>query len=265
MEGDQLLDSDASPNPLASADSRGHTSPEVDPCVGGAGHGVTEEGVGQGKNRLPAWKEVKQLRDQNMRHATKTGAIFAPSRTSEGWSVPVGKQMSCLPDAAYNGMNEIGFSDASLAKLRSASIPKLGNDPMASWTSVNFALDKHGYPFHLKERTSDFNGKGGIMLNLLTSPPGHVFCVSLNVVVAGKINHHCVVFSTMKKRDSPFGKMIDNRAFPVVPMYLEKKDVRNVGKEAAKAVWKKFIGQNPATHGHDFYINPSQVFELLRV
>jgi hypothetical protein len=33
----------------------------------------------------------------------KSGALIAPSRSGEGWSIPMDSD-SCLPDAVYNGL-----------------------------------------------------------------------------------------------------------------------------------------------------------------
>jgi hypothetical protein len=47
------------------------------------------------------------------------------------------------------------------------------------------------------------------------------------------------------------------------PVYIEKKD--RVGKKTAKAAFRKFIGQNPATYGAEFSVETAEIYELVRV
>ena len=70
------------------------------------------------------------------------------------------------------------------------------------------------------------------------------------------------MLSTIPEKKKPFGKLIDNHG-KMVPIYLEKKD-RN-GREAAKKAWRKFIAQNPATHGRDFTFTPADVYQLIKL
>ena len=236
-----------------------HTAPEVDPSTICDGGGVIEEGVGKEAKR--ARKDVLELEKQEAKRARKAGAILAPSRTAEGYSIPTGNQKTCKPDALFNGLKTLGFDAPSLARLRSLSVPQLGLNPMASWASIASTLTTLDYPFSIEEATWRFKGEGGPLLNLLRAPSG-VFLVSLLVIVDGVRNKHCVMLSTLKERHAPFGKLIDNHG-KMVPTYLEKKDVR--GKEAAKAAWKLFIGQNPALNGRTFSVEPVDVYALVRV
>ena len=127
--------------------------------------------------------------------------------------------------------------------------------------SLSKAFVDLGYPVEIIEATPRFqNNEGGPLLNLLKADPG-VFLVSLCVTIDGKQNKHCVMLSTIPKRGRHFGKLIDNHG-KMVPAYLEKKDTRS--KKAAKKAWRKFIGQNPATHGGDLTFTPADVYELKR-
>ena len=239
------------------ADPPCDTIPEVDPSTIGDGGGVTRDGVCKGGKRKS--KELLELEKQQTKWTRKDGAILAPSRTAEGYSLPSGNQMTCKPDALFNGLKTHGFENASLARLRSHSVPKLGIDPMASWSSIDSALTTLGYPFSIKEATSRFKGEGGPLLNLLRAPRG-VYLVSLLVIVDGVRNKHCVMLSTLKEKRAPFGKLIDNHG-KMRPTYMEKKDTR--GKESAKEAWKLFISQNPATHDRSFTVEPIDVYELV--
>ena len=243
--------------PDPSASTPGGSPSKVDPPLFlTEGSGVTKEGDRPEAKRRR--KELKALRLQQCKWATKTGAIIAPSRKKEGYVLPVGNQLSCLVDALYNGLCTLGFDSASLARLRKRAMPELGNDPMASWDSVIWALADLGYPYVLQESTSRFDGKGGLMLNLLRAPAG-VYLVSLQVIIDGKESKHGVVLSKLAEEHAPHGKLIDNHG-KMQPCYLESKDTN--GKEAAKMAWKLFIGQNPATKERPFSVNPAQVFEL---
>ena len=241
------------------ADPPCDTIPEVDPSTIGDGGGVTRDGVCKGGKRKS--KELLELEKQQTKWTRKDGAILAPSRTAEGYSLPSGNQMTCKPDALFNGLKTHGFENASLARLRSHSVPKLGIDPMASWSSIDSALTTLGYPFSIKEATSRFKGEGGPLLNLLRAPRG-VYLVSLLVIVDGVRNKHCVMLSTLKEKRAPFGKLIDNHG-KMRPTYMEKKDTR--GKESAKEAWKLFISQNPATHDRSFTVEPVDVYELVSI
>ena len=240
------------------ASSPGNEASEVDPSTFVEGGGVTEEGVCPERKRS---REEWELQRQEQKRARKTGAIIAPSRTAEGYTLPSGKQKTCMPDALYNGLIAFGFEGASLARLRTLSIPKLGLDPMASWKSVSSALSTLGYPFAIEEATARFKGKGGPMLNLLRSPRS-VYLVALLVTVDGVRNKHCVMLSTLREKHAPSGKLIDNHG-KMRPVYLEKKDTN--GKEKAREAWKVFVGQHPAVRGHSFTVEPADVCELKRI
>tara|TARA_B110000037_G_scaffold219821_1_gene285796 strand:- start:3947 stop:5149 length:1203 start_codon:yes stop_codon:yes gene_type:complete len=246
------------PEALSVASSPGNEAPEVDPSTFSEGGGVTEDGVCRERKRS---REEWELLRQEEKRARKTGAIIAPSRTAEGYTLPSGNQKTCTPDALYNGLLAFRFEGASLARLRTLSIPKLGLDPMASWKSVSSALSTLGYPFVIEEATSRFKGKGGPMLNLLRSQERGVYLVALLVTVDGVRNKHCVMLSTLREKHAPSGKLIDNHG-KMRPVYLEKKDTN--GKDSAKKAWKVFVGQNPAVKGRSFTVEPADVYELKR-
>jgi hypothetical protein len=98
-------------------------------------------------------------------------------------------------------------------------MPELGNDPMASWVSVIWALADLGYPYVLQESTSRFDGKGGLMLNLLRAPAG-VYLVSLQVIFDGKESKHDAVLSKLAVEHAPHGKLINNHG-KMRPCYVE--------------------------------------------
>ena len=246
------------PEALSVASFPGNEAPEVDPSTFSEGGGVTEDGVCRERKRS---REEWELLRQEEKRARKTGAIIAPSRTAEGYTLPSGNQKTCTPDALYNGLLAFRFEGASLARLRTLSIPKLGLDPMASWKSVSSALSTLGYPFVIEEATSRFKGKGGPMLNLLRSQERGVYLVALLVTVDGVRNKHCVMLSTLREKHAPLGKLIDNHG-KMRPVYLEKKDTN--GKDSAKKAWKVFVGQNPAVQGQSFTVEPADVYELKR-
>ena len=119
-----------------------------------------------------ALRVERKLAKESKRLRRDKGAIVASTRTGEGYSLPSGKQKTCLPDAAYNGLLTVGFKGASLQKLRKHSVPELGNTQEASWFSTTEALLTLGYPVKLVEVTKHFRIKGGPMLSLLTAPAG---------------------------------------------------------------------------------------------
>ena len=77
------------------ADPLRHTAPEVDPSTICDGSGVTEEGVGEEAKRTR--KEVLELEKQEAKRARKAGAILAPSRTAEGYSLPPATRRPASP------------------------------------------------------------------------------------------------------------------------------------------------------------------------
>ena len=228
---------------------------EADPSLQGSG-GVADERARQERKRK--WTEARQLEEQMAKRERKDGAILASTRTAEGYSLPSGNQLTCKPDAVFNALQTLGFEGASLARLRSLSVPQLGLHPMASWDSVSAALSALGYPFALSEATSRFKGPGGPLLNLLCAPRG-VYIVSLLVIVGDARNKHSVMLSTVRERHAPFGKLVDNHG-KMVPAYIQKRD-RN-GKEAARRAWWLFVGQNPALHDRSFAVEPIDVYEV---
>ena len=220
---------------------------------------MSEDGARVGGKRS-LLGELRDLEKQHKKWSCKVGAIVAKTRTGEGYTLPCGNQRSCLPDALYNGLLNQGFEGASLTKLRKLSMPELGNDRDASWKSTAETLLTLGYPFKIVEVTSQFNGSGGTMLNLLKAEPG-TFLVNVCVTVEGKKNAHCVMLSTIPEGNAPFGKLVDNHR-AMKPVTLEQMDRRN--KDMAKKAWKLFVGQNPSTHDREFTITLSEVYELVR-
>ena len=187
------------------------------------------------------------------------GAIVAPSRTGEGRGLPCGNQRTCLVDAAFNAALTLDpTSTISLAKLRTAAIPKLGNVLEASWGSVDGALAAQNAPFRLKESTATFHRtKGGLMLNILDAPAG-VYVVSTLVTVCGKPNRHAICVSTLPEPHCPLGKMIDN-ASTMKPVYIEAADKQH--KPGARHAFKQLFAQRV---GHDdFFIELKEIVQLV--
>jgi hypothetical protein len=232
-----------------------------DGCTRGAGPAEGEGGRGLGGQKRKS-KEQWQLEAEQEKWARKEGAIIAPSRTGEGYSLPAGNQLTCKADALFNGLVALGVADPSLPRIRSLSIPELGLNPMASWLSLTTALTTLGYPAKLEEATARFRTTGGPLLNLLKASRG-VYLVSLLVTVDNTANRHCIMLSTLSEPHAPHGKLIDNHG-RMRPVYLQQKDTR--GKLAAKSAWKLFIGQNPALRTRSsFALDLIAVYELLRL
>jgi hypothetical protein len=207
--------------------------------------------------------EVRVDEAQQSKWARKSGAILAPNRKTEGYTLPSGTWLTCLPDAVYNGLKTLdpSFTDASLAKLRRLSMPTLGNHLEASWGSVADALVALKWPYALVEATRRFqNAPGGPFLNVLNTP-GAVHVVVLRVTVGGRANRHCVMVSTVPERHAPFGKLIDNHG-KMVPVYLEKKDVK--GKKAAHAAFCTLVRQHPMVGDQECTVTTADIFELTR-
>jgi hypothetical protein len=201
-------------------------------------------------------KDKRKKARSEQKLEAKSGALVAPTRSGEGWSLPICSE-SCLPDAVYNGLMMCGFK-ASLQKLRSRSMPTLGNDRSASWIKVINLLKHLEYPFILTEVTKNFKVSGGPMLNLLCAPPG-VYIVSLSIEVDGFINKYSVMLSTIKESGNSHGKIIDNSKLH--PVYLEGKDKKDKG--SAKKAWRKVFVQNPQITGCDsLIININSVYSL---
>lgn len=154
----------------------------------------------------------------------------------------------------------LGFK-ASLQRLRSLSMPILGNNRSASWSSVIKALNHLQYPFIMTEVTSSFKVLGGPMLNLLCAPCG-VYIVSLSIVVDGFYNNHCVMLSTIQEQGKLHGKIIDNSKLH--PVYLEGMDKKN--KHSANKAWRKVFLQNPQITGQSsLIINVNSVYKLIQL
>ena len=187
------------------------------------------------------------------------GAIVAPSRTGEGRGLPCGNQRTCLVDAAFNAALTLDpTSTISLAKLRTAAIPKLGNMLEANWVSVDGALAAQNAPFRLKESTATFQRtKGGPMLNILNAPAG-VYVATTLVTVRGKPNRHAICVSTLPEAHCPLGKMIDN-ASTMKPVYIEAADKQH--KPGARHAFKQLFAQRV---GHDdFCVDLKEIFQLV--
>ena len=187
-----------------------------------------------------------------------SGAIVAPSRTDEQHRLPSGNQRTCLVDACFNAIKTLDpDSTVSLAKLRSAAVPQIGNVCEASWASMGNALV--AAPFELQEATTRFRTKGGIMLNLLNAAPA-VYVASMLVTISGKPNRHAIMVSTVAEPHCPLGKMIDNSG-AMRPVYIEAND--RLHKPAAKLAFKALFAQRV---GHDdFAVEAAEVYELVRV
>ena len=247
------------------ADPSCNTAPE-EPLSHSNGVGrVSEDGVCVGvKRSRDKLHELLQLKIQQKKWERKYGAIVAPSRTGEGYKLPTGNWLTCVPDAGYNSLITLGFKNASLQRLRTASIFKLGNDleRQASWSSLSDAFVKLEYPFKLVEATARFKCEGGPLLNLLKASAG-VYLVALAVTLDGKRSNHCVMLSTIPEKQAPFGKLIDNHS-SMKPVYLEKKDVK--GKEAAKNAWKDFLAQHPEVIKHaNLAVEATSVYQIVTI
>jgi len=151
----------------------------------------------------------------------------------------------------------LGFN-ASLRRLRGFSMPILGNDRSASWSSVINALNHLKYPFKLNEVTSRFKVKGGPLLNLLSAPSG-VYIVSLSIKVDGVVNKHSVMLSTIQEPGKLHGKIIDNSR--LCPVYLEGKD-KKFKSSAIKAWLKVFVQNTKLGEWSSLLINVDAVYKL---
>ena len=196
------------PPPEPEAGSSHGTCPDDDSFNRRAVGDVSDEGHPRGVE--PVEGEGGQgLGGQQVKWARKEGAIIAPSRTGEGYSLPAGNQLTCKADALFNGLVALGVADPSLPRIRSLSIPELGLNPMASWLSLAAAITTLGYPAKLEEATARFRTTGGPLLNLLKADRG-VYLVSLLVTVDNTANRHCIMLSTLREPHAPLGKLIDN-------------------------------------------------------
>ena len=227
-------------------------------CAGvGAGGGVL------GKRSAPPGTGMDVKRRAGIEYTPllrTSGAIVAPSRTDEQHRLPSGNQRTCLVDACFNAIKTLDPDfPVSLAKLRTAAVPQIGNVCEASWASMGNALVAQATPFELQEVTTRFRTKGGIMLNLLKASPG-VYVVSMLVTVSDKPNRHAIMVSTVAEPHCPLGKMIDNSG-AMRPVYIEAKD--RLHKPAAKLAFKALFAQRV---GHDdFAVEAAEVYELVRV
>ena len=170
-----------------------------------------------------------------------SGAILATTRTGEGHRLPSGNQRTCLPDAAFNAVKTLEpDAKLSLAKLRTAAVPQLGNVLEANGTSVNAAFREQSVPYELRESTARFRAnKGGLMLNLLKAAPG-AYVAILRVTVENQPNRHAVLVSTIPEAHCALGKLVDNGG-AMRPVYIEAKDTMH--KPAAKHAFKSLLEQ----------------------
>ena len=190
-----------------------------------------------------------------------SGAILATTRTGEGHRLPSGNQRTCLPDAAFNAVKTLEpDAKLSLAKLRTAAVPQLGNVLEANGTSVNAAFREQSVPYELRESTARFRAnKGGLMLNLLKAAPG-AYVAILRVTVESQPNRHAVLVSTVPEAHCKLGKLVDNGG-AMRPVYIEAKDTMH--KPAAKHAFKSLLEQRV---GHtDFTAEVAEVYELVRI
>ena len=233
-------------------------------CAGAGAVGVLGGGLGKrtsDERGTDATSVIKRRAGVEYAPLLRTsGAIVAPSRTDEQHRLPSGNQRTCLVDACFNAIKTLDpDSTVSLAKLRSAAVPQIGNVCEASWASMGNALVAQSVPFELQEATVRFRTKGGIMLNLLNAAPG-VYVVSMLVTVSGKPNRHAIMVSTIDEPHCPLGKMIDNSG-AMRPVYIEEKD--KLHKPAAKHAFKTLFAQRV---GHDdFAVEGAEVYEVVRV
>ena len=238
------------------------TSPEllVEPlATGGGSRGiVTNESNGDTGDYVNATLQRKRKLELETKKLLRNGgAIFAPSRTDEGFKISAGKgvQETCMIDAIENGMkmDEFPTDQIPSARMRKIAIPELGNILQASWKSCMSALAMLDLPYKLKEATARFMS-GPPMLNLLRTVSG-VFIVGLLVEVEGRRNDHCVVFSASK------GILMDNGS-KTRPVYIEEKDKR--GKKAAKSAFRLLVGQKVLS-GKAFSVDIISIYELCRL
>ena len=231
-------------------------------CAGAGAVGVLGGGLGKrtsDERGADATSVIKRRAGVEYAPLLRTsGAIVAPSRTDEQHRLPSGNQRTCLVDACFNAIKTLDpDSTVSLAKLRSAAVPQIGNVCEASWASMGNALV--AAPFELQEATTRFRTKGGIMLNLLNAAPA-VYVASMLVTISGKPNRHAIMVSTVAEPHCPLGKMMDNGG-AMRPVYIEDKD--RLHKPAAKHAFKALFAQRV---GHaDFAVEAAEVYEVVRV
>ena len=198
-------------------------------------------------------RKRRKLKAEMRKLGNGRGAIFAPSRTAEGFKLTAGNQLSCMTDALENAMKMDGFpeNDISTAKIRKLAIPELGNERMASFLSCKDALQSLNLPYDLLECTSKFK-VGPPMLNLLLAKSG-VYVLGLRVVIDGVTNKHCIAYSAKK------GKLVDNGS-RTRPLYIEEKDRRS--KKTAKDAFRKLVEQKCGSD--HFALDLTQVYEVVR-
>ena len=206
------------------------------------------------------------------RQLGKGGGIMADRRTGEGFCLAAGNSLSCMPDALYNGMGVFYRSGTipaaemvplSLARIRSATIPQLGNvseGRCVSWLDLMRALLDLQLPFELRDVNQEFaNQKGGTFWNLLRTT-SRVFLVTLHIRVT-TVSIHCIMVSTIPRSDGLLGIIIDNQP-KVKPVYIEVQDKRRTS-EAHATLHDKLLNQNPFLCDRKFTSTVIHVFELL--
>ena len=157
-------------------------------------------------------------------------------------------------------------SGISLQRLRTKSVPELGNGTMASWRSLMGAMKALDVPFELCteliEVTREFQiDKQSIMLSLLKQGVSRrAFVVSALVHHDGgppEGSTHCLAFSTVPTLDAPFGMMIDNYSRSK-PLYIEQKDSKNNAR--AKRAFQLLFAQRRL---HITSVDAKEVREVL--
>ena len=255
--------STATSAPAATATTLRNTLPEDTSHTSGGGIEASNEGDCAGRKR--SLREEREIEKQQAKWARKDGAIVAPTRKGEGYSLPVGSWLTCKPDAAYNGIKVLNpsFAECHLAKLRRKTMPTLGNELEASWADLAAAFATLDLAYEIVEATHRFqNAKGGPFLNLLDAPAA-VFLVALRVTVGGTLHKHCILVSTVRERHAPpFGKMVDNHG-KMRPVYIEKSDRR--GKKAAHAAFCKLLRQHPSIGDEEFTVTTADIYELRKI
>ena len=116
-------------------------SPSLPLAPGGGSMGTVATGAdgGEGDEARAALRRKRRLEVDLGKLSRQRGAILAPSRTGEGFTLTAGSQQSCMTDALENGMKLDGFDATmiSTARMRSVAIPKLGNVLQATWASIS--------------------------------------------------------------------------------------------------------------------------------
>ena len=192
------------------------------------------------------------------RRDSKLGAVFAPSRLNEGYTLPSGNQQSCY--GMWNGMHVLDSAAVTcgIDKFRNKSIPKLGNELQASLKTIEEALVECNLPFEITDVSHQFQSLGPPLLNLLQAPPA-VYIVGMCVTIKGKVYRHCVMLSTIPQEGKPYGRMIDNGS-SIAPVYIEARDREH--PKLANAAFRKLLTQK--IKDGKFSATPTFIYHLQR-